>query len=70
VSRFIPAYFVEDSYMAMHEHEIRKFIPILMESPFYLTLSLKERQSLLERLAGSYPFFDDERERDNEDEYD
>jgi hypothetical protein len=43
--------------MATHEHEMRKFISILMESPLYMTLSLKERRSLLERLAESYPSF-------------
>jgi hypothetical protein len=55
--------------MAMHEHEMRKFISILMESPFYMTLSLKERQSLLERLAGSYPYFDGETEEGKKAEY-
>jgi len=44
----------------MHEHDTRKFLSILMESPFYMTLSLKERKSLLERLAESYPSFEDE----------
>jgi len=43
-----------------HDNEtygpVRKLISILMESPIYLTLSLRERQSLLERLAGSYRF--------------
>ncbi len=43
--------------MTMHEHETRKFISILMESPFYMTLSLEERKSLLERLEESYPTF-------------
>ena len=47
-------------FIAMHEHDTRKFISILMESPFYMTLSLKERKSLLERLAESYPSFEDE----------
>jgi hypothetical protein len=45
--------------MTEHGHEIKKFISILMESSLYLTLSLKERQSLLERLARSYPLLDD-----------
>ena len=54
--------------MAMHEHEVRKFISVLMESPLYMTLSLKERQSLLERLAESYPFFDGETDKE-ENEY-
>jgi hypothetical protein len=50
----------------MHEHETRKLISILMESPFYMTLSLKERKSLLERLAESYPSFEGETdEQDN-----
>ena len=46
-------------YMTKHDHEIKKFISILMESSLYLTLTLKERQSLLERLASSYPLLDD-----------
>ncbi len=42
-------------FMTMHEHEMRQIVSILMESPFYMTLSLKERKSLLERLAEDYP---------------
>jgi hypothetical protein len=54
--------------MAMREHEVKRFISILMESPLYMTLSLKERQSLLERLAESYPSFDSETNKE-ESEY-
>ncbi len=54
--------------MTEHEHEIRKFISVLMESPLYMTLSLKERQSLLERLVRSYPFFNDETDVGREDD--
>ncbi len=43
--------------MTIHEREIRQFVSILMESPFYMSLSLEERRSLLERLAESYPEF-------------
>jgi len=46
--------------IAMHEHDTRKFVSILMESPLYMTLSLKERKALLERMAESYPSFEDE----------
>jgi hypothetical protein len=46
--------------MTKHDHAIRKLISILMESPLYMTLSLSERQSLLERLTQSYPHFDEE----------
>jgi hypothetical protein len=53
--------------MTRHEDEIRKLVPILMESPLYMTLSLSERQSLLERLAQSYPHFDDEEDTGKED---
>ncbi len=49
----------------MHEHEKKQFISILMESPLYMTLSLEERKSLLERLTESYPSF--ERETDEQD---
>ncbi len=41
--------------MAMKERETGTLVSILMESPFYMTLSLKERKALLERLAESYP---------------
>lgn len=48
--------------MTTYDHE-KEFISILMESPLYMTLSLKERQSLLKRLEKSYPSFDGEREK-------
>jgi hypothetical protein len=44
----------------MNESQKKKFLSILMESPLYMTLSLEERRSLLERLAESYPCFEDE----------
>ncbi len=53
--------------MAMHEHEMRQFVSILMESPFYMSLSLEERRSLLERLAESYPTFADETDEQDRD---
>lgn len=51
----------------MHEHEMRKFVSILMESQLYMTLSLKERKSLLERLTESYPYLDDETDEEKRD---
>jgi hypothetical protein len=45
---------------------MRTLISILMESPLYMTLSLSERRSLLERLSSSYPHFDDEEETGQE----
>lgn len=54
--------------MTAHNHEIRKLISILMESSLYMTLSLNERQSLLERLTQSYPHFDDSEDSGNEDD--
>ena len=53
--------------MATRDHD-RQFISILMESPLYMTLSLKERQSLLARLAESYPFLDGKQEEGGEEE--
>jgi hypothetical protein len=55
--------------MTMRDREMRKLISILMESPLYMTLSLSERQSLLERLTQSYPHFDDENEAGKEDDF-
>jgi hypothetical protein len=55
--------------MTVHNHEMRKFISILMESPLYMTLSLSERQSLLERLTQSYPGLDDEKDAGKEDDF-
>jgi len=36
--------------MAMKEKIAKEFVSILMESPFYLMLRLRERHSLLSRL--------------------
>jgi hypothetical protein len=40
----------------MAKFKTRELISILMESPLYHTLTLKERDSLLVRLSQSYPF--------------
>ena len=37
-------------------HKMRNVISILMDSPLYLTLTLKERYSLLARMVYDYPF--------------
>jgi hypothetical protein len=55
--------------VSMHDHEMRKLISILMESPLYMTLSLAERKSLLERLTQSYPHFDDEEDAGKEEDF-
>lgn len=39
----------------MGTHNFKRLISILMESPLYQTLSVKERQSLLTDLSESYP---------------
>ena len=39
----------------MTVRKTKRLVSILMESPLYLTLTLKERSSLLTRLAESYP---------------
>ncbi len=39
----------------MSMHSIRRLLSILMDSPLYLTLSLRERHSLLARMAKDYP---------------
>jgi len=53
----------------MNDHGARKFLPILMESPLFTTLSLEERQELLQRLTENYPGFkgdaDDQSKDDN-----
>jgi hypothetical protein len=54
--------------MTKHDHDIRRFISILMESPLYMTLTLEERQSLIERLEKSYPLSYDEPEEGNTDD--
>jgi hypothetical protein len=55
--------------MAKNDHEIKKLISILMESPLYMTLSLSERRSLLERLTQSYPNLNDEEDEQREDHF-
>ncbi len=46
----------------MSMNKIKRLLSILMDSPLYLTLSLKERYSLLTRMAKDYPFlFEGER---------
>ena len=39
----------------MERHRTKAIISILMESPLYLYMSLKERRLLLDRLVISYP---------------
>jgi len=36
--------------------KVRNLISILMDSPLYLTLALKERHALVEKMAQNYPF--------------
>jgi hypothetical protein len=55
--------------MTRHDGDMIKLISILMESSLYMTLSLRERQSLLERLAQSYPHFNDEEDAGKEDDF-
>jgi hypothetical protein len=40
----------------MGKCKTREVISILMESPFYQTLTMKEKDSLLTTLSQSYPF--------------
>ncbi len=37
--------------------QVKKLLLILMESPFYMTLSVKERYQLLKKLLENYPSF-------------
>ena len=41
--------------MGIPKTQTQILISILMESPLYLTMPLKERSALLSRLTGSYP---------------
>lgn len=50
----------------MRPHKIKELISILMDSPLYLILSLRERYTLLARLCETYPFLI-ETENDEED---
>jgi len=45
---------MEAMYMSMKK--VRNLISILMDSPLYLTLALKERHALVEKMAQNYPF--------------
>jgi len=40
----------------MSMKKVRNLISILMDSPLYLTLALKERHALVEKMAQNYPF--------------
>ena len=40
----------------MSMRKVRTLISILMDSPLYLTLALKERHALLVKMAQNYPF--------------
>jgi len=42
--------------MQMSMKKVRNLISILMDSPLYLTLALKERHALVEKMAQNYPF--------------
>jgi hypothetical protein len=43
----------------MSGDKTKKLISVLMESPLYMTLSVKERHALLIRLEESYPISPD-----------
>jgi len=40
----------------MSMRKVRNLISILMDSPLYLTLALKERYALVVKMAQKYPF--------------
>ena len=40
----------------MSMRRVRNLISILMDSPLYLTLALKERHTLVVKMAQNYPF--------------
>jgi len=40
----------------MSMKKVRNLISILMDSPLYLTLALKERHALVEKMVQNYPF--------------
>lgn len=40
----------------MGKHKVKELISILMDSSLYLTLPLKERRTLLVKMAEDYPF--------------
>ena len=50
----------------MARNRIKNLVSILMESPFYLTLPVEERLSLITRLTGSYPSLFEDRDDEME----
>ena len=50
----------------MGSRRTRELISILMESPLYATLSVKERHSLVTRLVESYPVLSDVMDEESE----
>ncbi len=48
---------LDQVFISDKKDKIKKLIFILMESPFYMTLSVKERYQLLKKLVQSYPSF-------------
>ncbi len=49
----------------MTMQKTKKLVSILMESPLYLTTPVKERQSLIKRMAESYPFIIDRNDEED-----
>ncbi len=49
----------------MSVRDTKRLISILMESPLYLTLTLKERSALVRSVAESYPFIVNDDEEDS-----
>lgn len=48
---------VDQLSISTKREQVKKLILILMESPFYMTLSVKERYHLLKKLLENYPSF-------------
>jgi|MudIll2142460700_1097286.scaffolds.fasta_scaffold04089_2 hypothetical protein len=48
------SYYLQEIEMSMRK--VRTLISILMDSPLYLTLALKERHALVVKMAQNYPF--------------
>jgi len=44
---------------ALHSSELRDLIAILIGSPFYLTIPLRDRYALIKRLASDYDICSD-----------
>ena len=51
----IPRFIIEDEEDMMRQEDVKEVISILMNSPFYLTLSVRERYGLVLRLIHDYP---------------